>query len=191
MGAVRRPGGDRRSSSTLPHVLWFSCDFSDRWWTTPFSVGRCWPRSTPVGRAWQRSAMQIPIFYVPPSSTAAAATWCARSAGRSSSRWCRGCSARSSDPCPARRERPTNSVGLLPPKRNFRSMWSRSAARAAGITSSSPTSSGPCPHPSNPVAHDRDPVNRTVELRVNDTIASLNPATENSTRPPRLLEIRT
>jgi len=182
-------GGVRRSASEGPHVLWSSCDFSDRWWTTPFSVGRCWPRSTPVGRVSQRSVMQIRTCFALPSSMDVAATWCAPSAARSSSRWCPGCSARSSGHCPGRRERRTNSSASRRPRRSSRSMWSRSAARAAGTISSSRMSSGPSPHRSNPVVPDQVPANRTVEPRVNDTIALLMPSRE--TRPPKLLEIRT
>ena len=184
-------GGVRRSASEGPHVLWSSCDFSDRWWTTPFSVGRCWPRSTPVGRVSQRSAMQIRTCFVLPSSMDVAATWCAPSAARSSSRWCPGCSARSWGHCPGRRERRTSSSASRRLRRSSRSMWSRCVGRAVGTTSSSPMSSGPFPRPNNPVVRDRVPVNRTVEQRVSDTIAPLIPSTENSTRPPKLLEIRT
>ena len=190
-GPARRRGGVRRSASEGPHVLWSSCDFSDRWWTTPFSVGRCWPRSTPVGRVSQRSVMQIRTCFALPSSMDVAATWCAPSAARSSSRWCPGCSARSSGPCPGRREQRTNSSASRRPRRSSRSMWSRCVGRAVGTTSSSPMSSGPSPRPSNPVVRGRVPVNRTVEQRVSDTIALPISSTENSTRPPKLLEIRT
>ncbi len=155
-----------------PHVLWSTCDFSDRWWTTPFSDGRCLPRCTRAGPASARFAMRIRTCSEPPSFTAVAATSSVRSAEKSSSRWFPGCSGRSSGRSPARRAQLTNWSDWPPPRKSSRCTSSRCAVRAVGTILFSPTSSVLYPPRSNRAGPDRVRANRTVEQRVNDTIAS-------------------
>ena len=66
------------------HVLWSSCDCSDRWWTTRFVGGPCWRRSTRDAPASRRSATPTPTCCAPRSFTESPAPSCARSAARNS-----------------------------------------------------------------------------------------------------------
>lgn len=171
-----------------PHVLWSTCDFSDRWWTTPFSGGRCLPRCTRAGRASPPCATPTRIFFGLPSSTAAAATSSVRSAEKNSSPSSRGCSETSSASSPGLLAPPTNWYALRPRRRSSRYTWSRCAVPAVGITSFSRTSWAPYRPRSNRAGRGLVHANRTVEQRVNDTIASLIAPVGTSSCLPQTLE---
>lgn len=171
-----------------PHVLWSTCDFSDRWWTTPFSDGRCLPRCTRVGRASLPCATPTRTYFGLPSSMAAAAMSSVRSAEKNSSPSSRGCSARSSARSPVPLAPPTSWSAWRPRRRNFRYTWSRCVVPAVGITSFSPTSWVPYRPRSNRAGRGRVHANRTVEQRVSDTIASLSDPVGTSTCLPQTLE---
>lgn len=95
--------------------------------------------STPAGQPSPTCATRIPTCCAPRSFTGARRRRCARSAARSRSRWCPGCSATGSARCRGRRVPQKRSPPSTRPPKNSLCTSSRSAVHVAGTIWSSRT----------------------------------------------------
>lgn len=95
--------------------------------------------STPAGQPSPTSATRIPTCCAPRSFTGARRRRCARSAAKSRSRWCRGCSATGSARCRGPRVPQKRSPHSTRLPKNSPCTSSRSAVHVAGTISSSRT----------------------------------------------------